>query len=437
MSKSMGSFIAALRKADGMTQRELADRLNVSDKTVSRWEREDGAPDLALIPVIAEIFGVTCDELLRGERKSAALRETEPVPDEPTPLGERQRRRLLASTAARYRSRSFIALGVAAAGLITAAICNGFTRGLLGFLLGLVFYLAAAVCQAIFLNNAFLSVSEESLPCGESAQFRSTAISGAKKIYAALLVLIAFTLPLAVFPWDAYSGLSFDSWVGYGLLFAAITLAVCGLVCFFINPALLRRDLFTPSSGESAYRANRRKKFRWTGVLAILTVVTVILCNMVTGGGDSGKMAIRMGRGQVFDEYDRFVYYMELERDPVYNGAPGTSVEQVEPDDFYDQTYYDEYGNVLSKEEYLDRYFRVDLTDKNGDVVCSFLHLNGEAVYFEYEQGDGTVLPITVLGEIDLTAGRNMVTTVNALFVLLWCIELLAVVLLYRKNRVR
>ena len=66
--KTMGSFLAALRRANGMTQKELAERLNVSDKSVSRWERDDGAPDLALIPVIAEVFGVTCDELLRGER---------------------------------------------------------------------------------------------------------------------------------------------------------------------------------------------------------------------------------------------------------------------------------------------------------------------------------------------------------------------------------
>ena len=67
--KTIGGFIAALRRANGMTQRELADRLNVSDKTVSRWERDESAPELAAIPVIAEIFGVSCDELLRGERR--------------------------------------------------------------------------------------------------------------------------------------------------------------------------------------------------------------------------------------------------------------------------------------------------------------------------------------------------------------------------------
>ena len=74
-AKTIGKFITALRKANGMTQKDLAEKLNVSDKSVSRWERDEGAPDLSLIPVIAEIFDVTCDELLRGERKSPVERE--------------------------------------------------------------------------------------------------------------------------------------------------------------------------------------------------------------------------------------------------------------------------------------------------------------------------------------------------------------------------
>ena len=57
--QTMGSFIAALRKASGMTQREMAEKLNVSDKAVSRWERDESAPDLMLIPVIADLFDIT------------------------------------------------------------------------------------------------------------------------------------------------------------------------------------------------------------------------------------------------------------------------------------------------------------------------------------------------------------------------------------------
>ena len=69
---TIGQFIAALRKANGMTQQEVADRLNVSNKAVSRWERDECSPDITLIPAIAEMFGVTCDELLRGERLNSA-----------------------------------------------------------------------------------------------------------------------------------------------------------------------------------------------------------------------------------------------------------------------------------------------------------------------------------------------------------------------------
>lgn len=58
----------------GIPTEDLAERLSISDKTVSRWEQDEGTPDLAMVPVIAEIFGVTCDDLLRGERKSPADR---------------------------------------------------------------------------------------------------------------------------------------------------------------------------------------------------------------------------------------------------------------------------------------------------------------------------------------------------------------------------
>ena len=67
-AKQLGTFIADRRKSLGMTQALLAKKLHVTDKAVSRWERDECAPDLSLIPVISEIFGITSDELLRGQR---------------------------------------------------------------------------------------------------------------------------------------------------------------------------------------------------------------------------------------------------------------------------------------------------------------------------------------------------------------------------------
>ena len=69
-NKSIGNFLSELRKEKGLTQKEIADYLNVSDKTVSHWECDKYSPDISAIPVLADFFGVTCDEILRGERKA-------------------------------------------------------------------------------------------------------------------------------------------------------------------------------------------------------------------------------------------------------------------------------------------------------------------------------------------------------------------------------
>jgi transcriptional regulator with XRE-family HTH domain len=62
--KTMGEIIAALRKEKGMTQAELAKEAHVTDKAVSKWERDLSCPDISLLPRLAEIFGVDANELL-------------------------------------------------------------------------------------------------------------------------------------------------------------------------------------------------------------------------------------------------------------------------------------------------------------------------------------------------------------------------------------
>lgn len=62
-----GSLIRSLRLRQGMTQLALAERLGVSGKAVSKWECGGGAPDIALLPALAEVLGVSARALLRGE----------------------------------------------------------------------------------------------------------------------------------------------------------------------------------------------------------------------------------------------------------------------------------------------------------------------------------------------------------------------------------
>ena len=66
MAHSIGKTIAELRKAKGWTQIELAEKLNVSDKAVSKWESEGGFPEITQLPVLAKIFDVSIDYLMTG-----------------------------------------------------------------------------------------------------------------------------------------------------------------------------------------------------------------------------------------------------------------------------------------------------------------------------------------------------------------------------------
>lgn len=66
--EKFGAFIAALRKEQSMTQQELADRLFLSNKAVSKWERGQSLPDITLLKPLAQCLGVTVTELLQGER---------------------------------------------------------------------------------------------------------------------------------------------------------------------------------------------------------------------------------------------------------------------------------------------------------------------------------------------------------------------------------
>ena len=73
--------ISELRQRNGMTQLELAERLNYSDKTVSKWERAESSPDIAVLTEIASLFGVTLDYLVTAEHTEE---EAVPAPDPET-----------------------------------------------------------------------------------------------------------------------------------------------------------------------------------------------------------------------------------------------------------------------------------------------------------------------------------------------------------------
>ncbi|MBQ4149953.1 MAG: response regulator [Clostridium sp.] len=87
---TLGSFIRFLRKQNQMTQAQLADRVGVTDKAVSKWERDVSYPDISIFPKLADIFGITVNDLLRectdDGQPSRLLRVYEMSHDIRTPL---------------------------------------------------------------------------------------------------------------------------------------------------------------------------------------------------------------------------------------------------------------------------------------------------------------------------------------------------------------
>ena len=66
MNESIGQRISKLRKAKGMSQENLAEKIGVTSQAVSKWENDASCPDIGLLPQLAKLLGVTVDELLTG-----------------------------------------------------------------------------------------------------------------------------------------------------------------------------------------------------------------------------------------------------------------------------------------------------------------------------------------------------------------------------------
>ena len=77
MEQTLGKRIAMLRRQKGLKQESLANALDVSPQAVSKWENDQTCPDISLLPKLAEILGVSVDELLSGKKNE--LTETAKV----------------------------------------------------------------------------------------------------------------------------------------------------------------------------------------------------------------------------------------------------------------------------------------------------------------------------------------------------------------------
>ena len=391
--KTIGKFISALRKANGMTQKELGEKLFVSDKTVSRWECEESTPELSLIPSIAEIFGITTDELLHGERNNRD-RETstsEYMASKQKNKSGKQFKLMLHSRKKKFTNLSFISIGLIIVGLIAAMICNlGFSKGLLGFCLASVFFVAATICQICFTVSFRLLIDEEETEHAEEIKKANTnMVFNSVKILFGILLTFAFCLPIAVLTlshFNSHSGLVINSWLLFGTLFAAVAflLAFC-IYKIFVLKALIKKEIVwlnEQAVGKANAESNLLGKICivFTVVLAIIILATCIITSFV-----SESTFIEHER---FDDPDKFIEYMQSEYDAWYkegygdspappnneSGYPNRKWSELDGKQYYYNPILYESINILQHENgEWEIVVTTDESDQNGQAMYSIL----------------------------------------------------------------
>ena len=417
--KTIGAFIAALRKAQGLTQRQLAEKLNVSDKTISRWERDEGAPDLAAIPVLAEIFNVSCDELLRGGRRAAE--EGQAMSDAGcTAMGEKQRRRLLALSLVRFKNRSYVAMALSATGLVAAMILNSaFLRARLGFFTALIFFICGAVCQLIFRNSALLAVNgldEDEL----MAEFKLAVLRQMEYSLGLCAVLAALCTPLLLPYLKSNMGLDADSWLEYGALAAAAALLLVFTACYIINGSFLQSCGGWPENASRVLMHNHRLKLRCALVLGAALLITALAHAFSTQLWGPRSIA----ESREFYDVQSFIEYMETEVPAPWE----TEMEAAGP-----VTYYDEDGREISREESLRR----TITDPAGNVVCEYIERNQSVASVQCSFRGGELIKLDTVSYEQLEQAKAKARVRHTVFACVYPLELAAALLVYYKKRLK
>ena len=442
--KTIGSFIAALRKANGMTQKELAEKLNVTDKTVSRWETDEGLPDVTMIPVLAEIFGITCDELLKGERNNVfTSQDTEK--EELSKKSEKQLQLIEKKALLNFKTLSFISIGIALLGIVSSMIANlGFLRAYIGFYSGMVFTIIAIIMEIIAITRANSSVDEDVMDRQSILQYRTAITRMAFWTFTVITMLFSSTLVLLM-AMDTYMGVELDSVLKYGTLYALLSLLPCLVIGFVGRNSLFHAGkYYVPEKKIEAFEHNNRLTSKFTVILVATIVITLVLQMALTN--EYGPLSI--AEAIEFNDYDSFKEFM-ARRDQMsslyrnkymrtYYGnglyvtgeaapVPDTAIMELQGE----TTYYDEYGNQISFETAHTRTIR----DNEDRIVCTYMDFNENVASVRYTVKNGNVLPIKVITYDALYEAKNTIHIINIVFIFIYLAEVAIIGTIYFRKR--
>lgn len=389
--KTIGKLIAALRKANGMTQKELGEKLCVSDKTISRWECDECTPELSLIPTIAEIFGITTDELLRGERNNPEREEqsSQESKIKQQAKANKQFRLLLDSQNRKYKNQTLISISILLLGFIASMIANlVYTEGMVAFFIVLGCGFIAEVCQIIFANTARILPDEDDDPHTEQiSQFNSNVVKSVVRLTFLNIFLFAFCLPLAALLSGRNFGLDFKTWASIGTVFVLVILPVAYIIyVLFVKNTLYHRGLLVLTDAQAAAFQENQK------LLKKISAIAMVIALVVWGGFFVCDHFITSTNTiydeKTFSDWESFKTYVETDCDRWCNGEyisqNGSFFAPISPD-ANDDKYSDQF-----------KVYKTVYNDQ-GEVLCEYYYCPDLYMEIRLNETANNRLPVTIV----------------------------------------
>lgn len=386
--KTIGSFINALRKSSGLTQKDLADKLGVSDKAVSRWERDDYAPDISLIPVIAEIFGVTSDEILRGERILVDQEREES--GKTNSKTEKQIMRLLKTSMDRFDALSMISVGISMLGLLAAMAVNfAYLEMLPGFFLGCAFYLVAIISESVFFALSFSKSSDDEFEGEMQNQIKIQMIRRFSQAMSVTVMIFMFSLPMLLLSSDLdffFEGtkISLIELFLYGIPLALFGGLLCMAGMYFADFALIRNGVYTLSPEQVKLKRRLR---RLKGICAAFVVLATLTTTGIVYFIATQFYVENIANPAVFTDYEEAKAYLTQ---GLEDNGNQKKIGFADPDgnDFFESAYNPEkYGYINTDENRRIIVFSREDTEREGRILKMITNIYFTLIVIEVAAG--------------------------------------------------
>lgn len=283
-----GDFLRSLRKAKVLTQEDVAARLMLSPKTISRWESGLGLPDISIITDVATLYDVTVDEILKGQRNSKNLKEeTEKSND------KKVNNILTNKITSKFNIYFYVAIGILSAFLVTEVILGLLVNTILAIVLmalGFIISINLIIFGNIDIKMHYSSVEEPNEV--NNAYIHSLKFIRVKNLLFYDIVFIAFELNLI------YLGFLFNI-VDSGLICSLISLFAITISAYLIIRIFLIKN--TIKENKEGFRKR-------LGIIAsIFSIIAIIIFIVINFGEKSPSIH---GSIESYSQFDLWLLLM-------------------------------------------------------------------------------------------------------------------------------